>query len=176
MDAFISVPPSRQESALPSPSVTQSQKTEEIPSSSAPASTANEKSELTPREKSDQALNQIIQLDLLRMVQELAEKVSTGEVSAKDAFNQSGPIRLKISRAKQALQEIEGLDESLSDRVRKIEDLKYRISRKRELLKQFHTVMGVKPEATAMEVVSFPIDSNDSVLPVVQVDDAMDLD
>lgn len=77
------------------------------------------------------------QLNVLEMVVDLIERLDKGTISAKELDNEAGPIRLKLSNARTSLGVLEGLDETLTERRTKIENLEEKIARQTALLEKF---------------------------------------
>lgn len=70
-------------------------------------------------------------------VQALVSKLINGQISVKDADNESGAVKVRIAKAKAALAEMDGLDETIHSRQAKIVSLDKQIQKKLELLKSF---------------------------------------
>ncbi|KAG5369994.1 hypothetical protein CJU90_1318 [Yarrowia sp. C11] len=77
------------------------------------------------------------QIDFMPHVQALVSKIVNGQISVKDADNESGAVKVRIAKAKGALAEMDGLDETIHSRQAKIVSLDQQIQKKLELLKSF---------------------------------------
>ncbi|AOW07944.1 RNA polymerase II transcription mediator complex subunit 9-domain-containing protein [Yarrowia lipolytica] len=77
------------------------------------------------------------QIDFMPHVQALVSKIVNGQISVKDADNESGAVKVRIAKAKAALAEMDGLDETIHSRQAKIVSLDQQIQKKLELLKSF---------------------------------------
>lgn len=77
------------------------------------------------------------QIDFMPHVQALVSKLINGQISVKDADNESGAVKVRIAKAKAALAEMDGLDETIHSRQAKIVSLDKQIQKKLELLKSF---------------------------------------
>ncbi|GME66919.1 unnamed protein product [[Candida] boidinii] len=86
-------------------------------------------------------LDDIKQIELIPLLLDLIENLKIGKISPKDFDNAVGRIRVRVSRMKNLLNNIEGLDESSDNRIRKMEELKLKIDGKREVLMNFKEVV-----------------------------------
>jgi hypothetical protein len=174
MDSFISVPRSATASAATSPATVDpgmkksSPRTVTPVRSSVEANTTEVKVEedsIASKEDNSEhrrvlAIENLRELDPLAMVVELLENVTSGKIGAKDVYNEAGPIRSRLSKAKASLQDLEGLDQDMDVRNRMISQLNIKIGRQVELLKSFRTAMGVKVESAKMDVDSKNMEPN----------------
>lgn len=92
------------------------------------------------------ALKTIQQMDLVPAVLEILDRVASGSLSAKDVYNEAGPLRAKLAKARGALAELDDTDKGIADLRRWSLDLESRIARKRQLIRQFQQVMGAEAE------------------------------
>ncbi|OWB64452.1 hypothetical protein B5S32_g5674 [[Candida] boidinii] len=86
-------------------------------------------------------LDDIKQIELIPLLLDLIENLKIGKISPKDFDNAVGRIRVRVSRMKNLLNNIEGLDESSDNRIRKMEELKLKIDGKREVLMNFKEIV-----------------------------------
>ncbi|ANB12178.1 hypothetical protein AWJ20_416 [Sugiyamaella lignohabitans] len=127
---------------------------------SAGAAAGGPGSEASQEQRQQTAIDSLKQLDPLAMVLNLVEVVQSGKTAPKDVYNAAGPIRLKLSKAKSSLQDLEGLDQTIDERRSTITALEHKIARQTELLRKFQVHMGVDPappapsngSPTAMEI------------------------
>uniref|UniRef100_A0A060TF06 Mediator of RNA polymerase II transcription subunit 9 n=1 Tax=Blastobotrys adeninivorans TaxID=409370 RepID=A0A060TF06_BLAAD len=92
------------------------------------------------------ALKTIQQMDLVPAVLEILDRVASGSLSAKDVYNEAGPLRAKLAKARAALSELDDTDKGIVDLRRWSLDLESRIARKRQLIRQFQQVMGAEAD------------------------------
>ncbi|KAG5362610.1 hypothetical protein CJU89_1737 [Yarrowia sp. B02] len=91
----------------------------------------------TASASSQTPLEVLQQIDFMPHVQALVSKIVNGQISVKDADNESGAVKVRIAKAKAALAEMDGLDETIHSRQAKIVSLDQQIQKKLELLKSF---------------------------------------
>lgn len=102
------------------------------------------------------------QIDFMPHVQALVTKIVNGTISVKDADNESGAVKVRIAKAKAALAEMDGLDETIHSRQARIVSLDKQIQKKLELLKSFKQMAeaeGFDLEAKAEDTVAKPAEA-----------------
>ncbi|CUM66069.1 uncharacterized protein PRCAT00003723001 [Priceomyces carsonii] len=123
-----------------SPSLPDHQLESQSPKSKVKVSESNMDIDNTADQKHTQQVDPIAQIqnfDLLSDIFGLLHDLQTGVILAKDIDSHAGSIRLKISKLKQNLQEIDGIHESIKYRQQMIESLKCSNRKKLEFLKNF---------------------------------------
>ncbi|VEU21602.1 DEKNAAC102456 [Brettanomyces naardenensis] len=89
-----------------------------------------------------EVIKELRDMEMLPMLLDLIENLKLGKIAPKDFDNTAGRIRVRINRSKLLVNQIEGLNESPEVGIEKVEDLKRRMQRKREVLLDFrHEVL-----------------------------------
>lgn len=89
------------------------------------------------KENQEDSLEKLRGLEILPDLFNLLIELQSGAILAKDFENNAGSIRLKLSKLKQYLKEVDGINETLQARNNKILQLEGSINKKNDLLKSF---------------------------------------
>lgn len=104
----------------------------------------DENQENEDHEEDEGPLTKLEKIELLPELYNLIHSLQNGEILAKDFDNNAGNIRLKLSVIRQTLQDIEGIEELVSEREAKIASLKSLNTRKRDFLNNFKASINSK--------------------------------
>lgn len=82
-------------------------------------------------QRSGAAVEALRQMDLWSLVLDLITRIQHGTVTAKTVDNEAGIIRARISKAKQSLKQVSGLDTSIGEQEEEIMRLQEAIEKKK---------------------------------------------
>ncbi|GMM36716.1 hypothetical protein DASC09_040410 [Saccharomycopsis crataegensis] len=89
-------------------------------------------------------IEEIKNLEMLPLLIDILQQVNKGELSVKDLNNSAGKIRIRLTKFKELLAKLDGINQTPNQRKLLIDQLSYQISKKKEILQNFCEVVSGK--------------------------------
>lgn len=86
-------------------------------------------------EEEEDVIQKLREVEILPQLFGLLQSLESGNILPRDFGNNAGSIRLKLNTLKQYLQEVEGINETIEERIDRIEYLRARNRKKSEFLR-----------------------------------------
>lgn len=102
------------------------------------SSTASRSPKVDPApeaEEEEDVIQKLREVEILPQLFGLLQSLESGNILPRDFGNNAGSIRLKLNTLKQYLQEVEGINETIEERIDRIEYLRARNRKKSEFLR-----------------------------------------